>query len=99
MIRALQSRQPLTAIRIGDGEANLLTHNAYATPNLNAEAGKLILSIQSDSLEATDQKLMRLARLMHHSILEADVVGVRGLWISRGDPSKRQDETAYCGQI
>jgi hypothetical protein len=55
--------------------------------------------MQSDSLEATDQNLMRLARLMHHSILEADVVGVRGLWISKGDPFKRQDETAYCGQI
>jgi hypothetical protein len=99
VIRALQSKQPLTAIRIGDGEANLLTHNAYATPKLNADAGKLILSMQSDSLEATDQWLMRLARLMHHSILEADVVGVRGLWFSKGDPFKRQDETAYCGQI
>jgi len=99
VIRALQSQQPLSAIRIGDGEANLLTHNTYATPKLNAEVGKLILSMQSDNLEATDKWLKRLSRLMHLSILEADIVGVRGLWISKGDPLKKQDETAYCEQI
>jgi hypothetical protein len=99
VISALQSRQPLSAIRIGDGEANLLTHNAYATPKLNAEVGKLILSMQSDSLEASDKWLRRLAKIMYRSVIEADLVGVRGLWTSKSDPLRKQDASAYCRQI
>ena len=99
VISALQSQQPLSAIRIGDGEANLLTHNAYATPKLNAEVGKLILAMQNDSLEASEKWLRRLARLMHLAIVEADIVGVRGLWISKGDPLQKQDAASYCNQI
>jgi hypothetical protein len=99
VIRALQGQQPLSAIRIGDGEANLLTHQAYATPNLNSDVGKLILSMQNDSLEATEIWLKRLARIMHRSILEADIVGVRGLWLSKGDPFQKQEARAYGEQI
>ncbi len=99
VISALQFRQPLSAIRIGDGEANLLTHKAYATPKLNTEVGKLILSMQSDSLEASDKWLRRLAKIMHRSVVEADLVGVRGLWTSQSDPLQKQDASAYCRQI
>jgi hypothetical protein len=99
VIGALQTLKPLSAIRIGDGEANLLTHNAYATPKLNTEVGKLILSMQTDSLEASEKWLKRLARILHISILEADVVGVRGLWISKGDPLQKQNASEYSMKI
>lgn len=99
VVSALKSKQPLSAIRIGDGEANLLTYNAYATPKLNIEAAKLLLSMQADSLEATDKWLKQLARVIHISIFEADIVGVRGLWISKGDPLQKQEASAYGRQV
>lgn len=81
IVNALRNRQPLSAIRIGDGEANLLTYGMYpGTPALDTWVAQRIISAQQDSFQANTTWLLCLQQLFLHSIHQADIVGVRGFW-------------------
>lgn len=99
IIAALNTKKPFSAVRIGDGEANLLTYNSYSTPIIDTEVARLILTMQTDNLEATNVWLKRLSRMMHVAIMEADIVGVRGLWYSKGNHLQKQDAISLYKRV
>jgi len=79
--KAISEGQPLSAIRIGDGEANLLTYAMYpGTPTLDALVARRIIGAQQDRFEASRTWLLVLQQLLLASIQQADIVGVRGFW-------------------
>ena len=86
--RALQENMGLSVIRIGDGEANLLTFGAYpATPHLNNYVVKKIISMQQDSFEVSEDWNVILRDLMMGAVAQADIVGVLGFWRSPPYPT------------
>ncbi len=80
VIAALRSRKPFSAVRIGDGEANLLSVGAYGTPELDRACVAEFMAMQHDRIVPTDMWAMVFRELMLSSILQADIVGVLGLW-------------------
>jgi len=79
--RALTDRTPYSVVRIGDGEANFASFGAYpGTPNLDRYAFAQSIANQQDKFRATETWMLVLCDLMRHAILDADVVGVLGLW-------------------
>ena len=77
---ALTVRKPMSVVRIGDGETNILTFDAYPeTPVVNSFVVDEILGIQQDSFKASDDWKRRLAGLMMDSIQTADVLGLVGV--------------------
>lgn len=91
---ALRNHQPYSAIRIGDGEANLLTYAMYpGTPVLDEMVARQIIDSQQDSFEANTTWLLVLQQLLLSSIQQADIVGVRGFWwgaapVTSGAPAR-----------
>ena len=79
--RALATGQPLSIIRIGDGEVHLLA-SGDQTPNLDRYLLARVLDGHSDTVPVTDEWAVTLREWMERSIRSADVVGVRGI-----DPS------------
>lgn len=81
--RALTERRPLSVIRIGDGEANLLTYGHYpGTGNLDLHAIEAAMAMQEDAIAVDESWGVVLRDLMLGAIAQADVVGVIGLWRS-----------------
>lgn len=81
IITALRQREPFSVIRIGDGEGNLLTFGAYpGTPNIDILVARHIISMQQDSFHANRDWLLCLQQLLLQSVLQANIVGVRGFW-------------------
>lgn len=86
---AVINESPLSVIRIGDGEANILTFNYYTeTPILNSYAIQSIVSMQQDSFILTEQSMKCLSNEMLDSIKKADIIGVIGLWRARKPTTK-----------
>jgi len=80
VIDALEQGRPFSAIRIGDGEANLLTYNKYpGTPELDRLSAQTIIAAQPDRFVPSDSLLLTLRDWLHGTIDTADVVGVRGI--------------------
>jgi len=79
--KALREGRPYSVVRIGDGEANLLTFggNIY-TPYLNRLVAGHCVSRQADRFVVSDNSLYLVKHLMLESIYIADVVGVRGIY-------------------
>ncbi len=78
---ALQEETPLSVIRIGDGEANLLTYGCYPdTRSLNSHVVKALLGMQQDSFVVDELWMIILQDLIMGAITQADIVGVLGLW-------------------
>ena len=87
IIKALKEREPFSVIRIGDGEANLLSFSSYPeTPTLNLKAAKKIISMQQDSFSPSYNEIINLQHRIYQAIQTADIVGVIGLW----RPQKRK---------
>jgi len=85
---ALQKNTGLSVVRIGDGEANLLTYGAYpATPHLNNYVVKKIISMQQDSFAVNEHWNVILRDLMMGAVAQADIVGVLGFWRSPPYPT------------
>ncbi|MFZ2727056.1 MAG: hypothetical protein WAX77_12445 [Methylococcaceae bacterium] len=83
---ALQMQQPLSVIRIGDSEANLLTYGMYPeTINLNYFVAKAAIARRKDSFTVDEHWLIILRDLLMGALAQADIIGVVGLW--------RPDET------
>jgi len=81
IITAIKSSQPFSVIRIGDGEANLLSYNSHPeTPILNFTAANKIISMQQDKFTPTPNNLSNIKSLLHYSIFNADIIGIIGLW-------------------
>jgi len=79
--RALSAGQPYCVVRIGDGEANLLSYGAYPeTPSLNRHVLERFIAMQQDRFKAGSLWRVLLRDLMMGALREADVVGVIGLW-------------------
>ncbi len=79
--QALSDAAPLSAVRIGDGEANLLTYGMYpGTPTLDALAVRTVLERQADRFVAETADMVILREMMMSAVAHADIVGVKGLW-------------------
>ena len=83
VLTALADQEPLSVIRIGDGEVHLLAQGER-TPHLDRKLLELVLAQHSDTLELSDKWAVRLRQMMLSSIASADIVGVRGI-----DPAPR----------
>ena len=81
--QALSTGKPLSVIRIGDGETNLLSYGAYPkTPLLNHAVVKKIIAKQKDCFKVDPFWMVILRDLMMGALLQADIIGVIGLWRS-----------------
>lgn len=79
--QALLTGKPLSVVRIGDGEANIISFGAYPdTPSLNRYAVERIVAIQHDTFKVDPLWMIVLQELMMGALIQADVVGVIGLW-------------------
>jgi len=101
---ALTKQRPLSLIRIGDGEANLLTWGAYpGTKNLDRHVVESIMSMQPDSYRIHESRIIDLQNILLNAISRADIVGVLGLWRSEHTTGKklcklfRQDPRGISG--
>ena len=80
VIRALKRKKPFSAVRIGDGEACVIAYGAYAgTPNLDRHVVAECLRRMKDSFRVTEVWMSILRDMMMASVLEADLIGCRGL--------------------
>jgi len=82
IVTAVQQQTPLSAIRIGDGEAAFLTHGAYeGTPCLDRFVIAKTMGMMSDSFVLTDSSATVLRDLFADAVNEATIIGVRGMGI------------------
>lgn len=80
IIRALQNRTPFSVVRIGEGEAKILSWRAYAeTLNLDRYSIIIHANRHKDNFRITDVWLSVMRDMMMNSILEADMIGCRSL--------------------
>jgi hypothetical protein len=81
LIDALRARKPFSVIRLGDGEMNILAWGTDPqTPSLDRFSIKAIVAGQEDSFVPDELWSVVLRELMISAVLQADVVGVLGLW-------------------
>jgi len=79
--QALKDFRPFSVIRIGDGEANLLSFgNNVKTPFLDRLVAKMVINQQPDKFKVSVDSLYLVKHLMFESVCFADVVGVRGIY-------------------
>ncbi len=78
--QALSDGKPLSVVRIGDGEINLLSYGAYSsTPCLNRYVVEKIVAMQNDCFKVDSLWMVILQDLMMGALMQADVIGVIGL--------------------
>ncbi len=76
---AVETGKPLSAIRIGDGEGNLLTYLKHReTPVLDEIAARKIIEMQGDRFNPSRSWLFCLKHLMQGAVCDSDILGVRG---------------------
>jgi hypothetical protein len=80
--QALKERRPYSVIRLGDGEANLITYAGAqsTTPDLDWQVATQIVEMQADRFVPSPDLLLALRSSLKLSVLAADIVGVLGLW-------------------
>ena len=80
IIRALQNKTPFSVVRIGEGEANVLSWRAYVGM-LNLDRHSIIINANwlEDTFRITDVWLSVMRDMMMNSVLEADMIGCRSL--------------------
>lgn len=80
ILAAIADRRALSAIRIGDGEMNLIAYRRYpGTPNLDRHLAEAIVLRQPDSFLIGEEWIIALQEMMMGAIAQADIVGVPGL--------------------
>lgn len=80
LIEALQAKVTMSVIRIGDGEANLLTYRHYpGTPQLDRYCAEAIIAAQEDRFIPSDEWLIKIRQAFHDAVIDADIIGVRGV--------------------
>ena len=84
IITALERQTPFSAIRLGDGEANIFAYDVFSdTPNLDGFAVETSVAQHQDSFKIGRFWMSILREMMLSSILQADIIGVMGLRRSR----------------
>ena len=80
--QALNERRPYSVIRLGDGEANLLTYTGAqsTTPYLDWQVAAQSVEDQADRFVPSPDLLLALRSSLERSVLAGDIVGVLGLW-------------------
>lgn len=82
--QALRTGTPYSVIRMGDGEMNLLSFGAYPdTPNLDRCAARATIRANGGSFGEDELWVLAVREMMMSAVLQADVVGVLGLWRAR----------------
>lgn len=90
LARALEQKRPFSVVRIGDGEANMLTYGEYqGTPALDAFVSCAHARRHHARFEWNYTWPCVLKSLMLGSVATADIVGVLGLW--RAKPMDADD--------
>lgn len=78
---ALQAKLGYSAIRIGDGEGNIITFGVYPnTPQLDRFVVQKIMSKHLGAFVNNDYWMIILRDLLVGAIAYADMIGVEGLW-------------------
>ena len=81
-VQALQTGTPLSVIRIGDGEMNILAYGAYPDiPKLSDANFRSLVENQEDSFKLDEFWKFLLRDMLMSSVAQADVVGLVGLWL------------------
>ena len=80
IVRALRDGKPLSVIRLGDGEFNILSFGQFDTPQLDRYCFAALIEIQEDAFLPTDAWMVGVREMMLSAVLQADIVGVLGLW-------------------
>jgi len=80
LLDGLRHQQPMSVIRLGDGESNLLTWPYHQqTLILNAVCVREIIRIQEIKIPLDIQEIELMRELLFKSICAADVIGLIGL--------------------
>jgi hypothetical protein len=78
---ALRAAVPMSVIRLGDGEMNLLAYGVYPnSAHLDRACAADIIESQPDRFLVSERWMSTLADMMLSAVKQADVVGVIGLW-------------------
>lgn len=76
----IESKKPLSAIRLGDGEANIFTFGErFDTPSLDEHCFREIVAMQKQKFAPSPMWMMAVKNMLAMSIMEADIIGIRGL--------------------
>ena len=86
--QALASAAPLSVVRLGDGEMNVLSFGAYDTPCIDRFSVACQLGRIADFFVPDELAFLQLREMMLAAVLQADVVGVRGV----GNPWKGTEQ-------
>ena len=84
IVQALREARPMSAIRMGDGEANALTWQRYPALGLAADYfGDASMAQQGDRCALNPALRLELRDAMEAAIGQADLIGLPGLWRPR----------------
>jgi hypothetical protein len=83
VVGALRAQTPYSVIRMGDGEMNILAFDAYDTPHLDRYSFAATVEGQEDAFIPDELWMLALREMMMSAVLQADIVGVHGLWRTR----------------
>jgi hypothetical protein len=88
---ALRAAAPMSVIRLGDGEMNLLTYGVYPNAaHLDRACVAAMIESQPDRFLPDERWMSTVADMMLSAVKQADVLGVLGLW--RPNPPANLDE-------
>ncbi len=82
-VQALRAEAPYSVVRLGDGEMNILAFGVYGTPHLDRHCFCASVERREDAFFPSELWMLALRDMMMSAVLQADVVGVLGLWRSR----------------
>jgi hypothetical protein len=77
--QALAAREPWSVIRLGDAEMNVLSFGAYNTPYIDRFSVAAAIEQCEDSFLPDEPAMIMLREMMMAAVLQANVVGVRGV--------------------
>ena len=80
IVRAFSNETPFSVIRLGDGEMNILSFGNYDTPQLDRYCFAASVDGRKDTFLLSDTWIIALQEMMLSSVLQADIVGILGLW-------------------
>ena len=67
-----------------------MTYRKYpGTPRLDQYVAQEIINMQEDSFKASGLSLLLLRDMMNASTMQADILGVRGIWVHT-EPNKNK---------
>lgn len=92
-IKALQNRRPLSAIRLGDAEFDLLSYGRNpATPALDRYLCEATILNNNDAFSANEMWFVSIREMLYGAIAQADIVGLPG--VGPTDAARAPDASA-----